>query len=230
VNSLAKSGAEFNYDYQRTSHGCCQMDTSVTPILDAARLMQGFSSPWFISGGWTIDLFLGYKTREHADIEIGIYRCDQAALQYQLSGWSFDKAIETPAGNRWDRWDHREDLRLPVHQIRAKRLTAGPAEFDFLLNERSDTHWTSRRHPGLARPLETVATISWLGVPALAPEIQLLFKAKQTRPKDQMDFESSLPRLTYIQRNWLAGALRRYHPDHAWLDAVANQCATERQT
>ena len=30
--------------------------------------MQGFSKPWFVAGGWALDLYLGHKTREHSDI------------------------------------------------------------------------------------------------------------------------------------------------------------------
>ena len=39
-----------------------------------AAHMDGFPAPWFVSGGWAIDLFLGRVTRDHSDIEIGIYR------------------------------------------------------------------------------------------------------------------------------------------------------------
>lgn len=199
------------------------MNPPFAPVVAAAALMQGFPGPWFVSGGWAIDLFLERVTRKHSDIEIGIYRRQQNLLWTQLSGWRLEKAIETPAGeksHRWDPWDQGEDLRLPIHQIRATAPTGDPAEVDFLLNERTDTHWVFRRHPDLQRPVEEVAIISSLGIPILAPEIQLLFKAKQTRAKDQADFESTLPRLTMVQRGWLADALQRYHADHAWLVAI----------
>jgi hypothetical protein len=165
-------------------------------VVAAAALMQGFPGPWFVSGGWAIDLFLDRVTRTHSDIEIGIYRRQQDALWRQLPGWSFEKAILAPAGeksHRWEPWERDEELRPPVHQIRATAPTGDPAGIDFLLNERTDTHWVFRRHPDLQRPVEEVAIISSLGIPILAPEIQLLFKAKQTRAKDQADFELTLP-------------------------------------
>ena len=34
-------------------------------------------APWFIAGGWAIDLFLGRKTREHADVDFALSRLDQ---------------------------------------------------------------------------------------------------------------------------------------------------------
>jgi Aminoglycoside-2''-adenylyltransferase len=186
-------------------------------ILDVANLMQGFGAPWFVSGGWAIDLFVGEVTREHSDIEIGIYRCDQHALWRQLPGRTLDKAIQTNDGGKWVPWPQDEELRLPVHQIRATCAHAACKEFEFFLNERTDTHWASRRHPGLLRGADEVASNSFLNIPILAPEIQLLFKAKKTRAKDQSDFEKAIPRLSRSQIQWLKAALREYHPDHPWL-------------
>jgi hypothetical protein len=62
--------------------------------------------------------------------------------------------------------------------------------------------------------------ISFLDIPIIAPEIQLLFKAKNTRPKDQADFERTLPHLNQPQIHWLARALEEHHPGHAWIDAL----------
>lgn len=69
-------------------------------ILEVAGIMRGFPAPWFISGGWAIDLFLGEVTRAHSDIEIGIFRCDQGALWRQLRGWTLEKAVDSIGGRR----------------------------------------------------------------------------------------------------------------------------------
>jgi hypothetical protein len=34
------------------------------------------SVPWWIAGGWALDLFLGQVSRSHADIDVGIFRAD----------------------------------------------------------------------------------------------------------------------------------------------------------
>jgi len=47
--------------------------------------MGKFDRPWFIAGGWAVDLFLGRVTRSHKDIEIAIVRADQGALRAYLS-------------------------------------------------------------------------------------------------------------------------------------------------
>lgn len=51
----------------------------------------------------------------------------------------------------------------------------------------------------------------------LAPEVQLLYKSKQPRPKDQADFEAVLPSLTGGQREWLRAALTIVSAGHPWL-------------
>lgn len=55
------------------------------------------------------------------------------------------------------------------------------------------------------------------GIPYLAPELVLLFKAKHARPKDQSDFDQTIPHMTPAQRAILAGLLARAHPGHRWL-------------
>jgi len=192
------------------------MGVTFDPIRSVAEIMRGFPHPWFVSGGWAIDLFLQHVTRDHSDIEIGIYRRDQQAIHQHLPGWTLEKVVQIPDGGNWVPWEESEQLNLPVHQVRAKRLQPEPLEFEFFLNECNETHWMSRRHPELIRPMDEIMMMSFLGIPILAPEIQLLFKAKQTRPKDQNDFDLMLPFLNPAQRRWLADALKQYYPDHSW--------------
>lgn len=53
--------------------------------------------------------------------------------------------------------------------------------------------------------------------PCLAPEIRLLYKAKNGRPKDETDFAAALPVLTKPQGQWLSDALSLvYGPAHPW--------------
>ena len=52
------------------------------------------------------------------------------------------------------------------------------------------------------------------GVPYLAPELQLLFKAKNHRLKDDLDAATVIPELTINQRTWLTQHLPT---GHAWL-------------
>src|ERR1700694_1145532 len=43
--------------------------------------------PWWIAGGWAIDLFVGHQTRPHDDIDIVVLRRDQRAVQEAMADW-----------------------------------------------------------------------------------------------------------------------------------------------
>jgi Aminoglycoside-2''-adenylyltransferase len=42
----------------------------------AATCFAALHVPWWIAGGWAIDLFLGRQTREHEDLDVLILRRD----------------------------------------------------------------------------------------------------------------------------------------------------------
>ena len=197
------------------------MHAAFEPILAVARVMEGFSGAWFVSGGWAIDLAAGRVTRVHEDLEVGILRADQALLRAHLAGWELCKAVATAEGEgEWVEWEPGEWLALPVHQVRARRKERDPHEFEVFLNEGNAREWRSRRHAGLSRAMEEACLRTPLGVPVLAPEIQLLYKAKYHRPKDDHDFHTALPVMTAEQRAWLRSAVEAYHPDDPWLPCL----------
>src|SRR6266571_6237524 len=99
------------------------------PVLEAADVMRGFPHPWYIAGGWAIDLYIGHETREHDDIDVAILRDDQAQLRTHLAPWTFEKVVD---GQRL-RWAEGEWLNLPVHEVHATSETQ--VRIEFLLNE-----------------------------------------------------------------------------------------------
>jgi hypothetical protein len=58
------------------------------------------------------------------------------------------------------------------------------------------------------------------GIPYLRPELVLLFKAKHARPKDQRDFDETIPHMTPAQRQTLGELLARARPGHHWLASL----------
>ncbi|MDP6778940.1 MAG: hypothetical protein QGI83_19460, partial [Candidatus Latescibacteria bacterium] len=54
-------------------------------VEDVADLMSDIDLPWWIAGGWAIDLFLERQTRDHGDTDILIRREDQLDVQAYLS-------------------------------------------------------------------------------------------------------------------------------------------------
>jgi PPOX class probable F420-dependent enzyme len=57
------------------------------PIARVAEVMRSFDARWFVSGGWAVDCWLGRQTREHADVDIGLFRDSESAIFEFLPGW-----------------------------------------------------------------------------------------------------------------------------------------------
>lgn len=74
-----------------------------------------------------------------------------------------------------------------------------------------------RRAAAVQRPLARAVVHTAAGLPVLAPEVVLLYKAKAPRAADEHDFTAARPHLGPEARAWLAAALRRCHPGHPWL-------------
>lgn len=85
------------------------------------------------------------------------------------------------------------------------------------LNDSEGDRWVYRRDRRVGRPLGEVVLRTREGLPYLAPEVQLLFKAKDPRPMDEWDLEAVLPILSRERRSWLDLAISKAHPDHPWL-------------
>src|SRR4051812_29642682 len=74
-----------------------RVDRTFAPVIELAAVMAGFDRPWFISGGWAIDLFVRRVTREHEDVEVGAFFPDQAAIRHHLAGWELFR----PEDGQW---------------------------------------------------------------------------------------------------------------------------------
>ncbi len=69
------------------------------------------------------------------------------------------------------------------------------------------------RYCFISRRWPEAVLITIRGVPYLAPELQLLFKSEDARPKDDVDAASVIPELEPEGRAWLA---HRLPADHGW--------------
>lgn len=96
-----------------------------------------------------------------------------------------------------------------------------------MLDESSDGLWHSRRHRSVTRPLSELGVFDGAGVWYLAAEVQLFYKAKAPRLKDEADFAAALPHLNDRQREWLRTAiLTAYGENNPWLMAL---CANSEE-
>lgn len=190
---------------------------------EAARLFARLTAPWWISGGWAIDLFLGRQTRQHDDIDIQFLRRDQRAVRALFDGWDIQAALPPPRDETWpfQFWRLDETLDTAIHDIWCRRTPAQPWALQLMLAEAQEDAWVFRRTPAITRPLAEIGCVTADGISHLAPEIQLLYKAKGLRPKDEADFTEALPALDRKRRQWLSNALAETHPDHPWLERLS---------
>jgi Aminoglycoside-2''-adenylyltransferase len=176
--------------------------------------LDGCHAPWWVAGGWALDLFLGWVTRPHHDVDVAILRRDQAVVQRHLADWSLHW-VEPRSGGKSHHWSAGEWLALPVHEIHGTHREGMTIEL--LLNEAQGEIWHFRRDQRIRRPLHLVGRRSSQVIPYLAPEVVLLYKAQEFRDSDAADFAMVQDDLDAEQRTWLAQAIRRVFGDHPWL-------------
>ncbi|HEX2022408.1 MAG TPA: GNAT family N-acetyltransferase, partial [Candidatus Thermoplasmatota archaeon] len=102
----------------------------------------------------------------------------------------------------------------------ARPRGAGGWSFEFLLSDRHGGDWVFPRDPRVRRPLWSLGRATDDGIPFLAPEVVLLFKAKRREPRDEADLAATLPLLPAGERRWLRDALEVAHPGHPWIGRI----------
>ncbi|MQA85546.1 MAG: amino acid transporter [Streptosporangiales bacterium] len=181
---------------------------------EVAAIFAGCQAPWWIAGGYAIQLAVGRTVREHTDIDVQVLRRDQLTVQQALPDWQWHAAA--PPGSLRP-WRPGERLEAGVHHIWCRPGPGQPWRIQIMLDESSADDWVSRRDPRIRRPITSLGRITTDGIPYLAPEIQLFYNAKAPQPKHETDFSAVLPILTGPQRQWLHNALRlTYGPLHPW--------------
>jgi hypothetical protein len=180
-------------------------------------LLSTVDAPWWIAGGWAIEFAVGKAFRPHGDIDVLLLRRDQLAAQHALPGWEW-WAADPPGVLR--PWATGEILPPEAHDIWCRPSADAPWRVQFMLDEADGDDWVSRRDPRIRRPIAELGRVTADGVPYLAPEIQLLYKAKGTRPKDEHDFRMMAPKLRPAQRQWLRDAITIAYGTHPWQDRL----------
>jgi hypothetical protein len=175
---------------------------------EAAALMSGFPGLWWVAAGWAIELHVGLKLREHSDVDILVLRDDQAAIRSQLPGWD----VRVAHGGKLEPWPAGHRLEPPRSGFWARSDPAGPWRLQFLLGEQEGDTWWYRRDPRIRLPIAEIGLRSPDGIPYLRPELTLLFKSKEPRERDEVDFDAVLPLLGPTERDRLAAWLPADHP------------------
>jgi aminoglycoside-2''-adenylyltransferase len=185
---------------------------------EAARLLAGVEAPWYVAGGWAIDLFLGGQRREHEDLEIAVpsSRFDEVVDALH----AFEFFVITGPREAMPLEAARDRLKQ-THQTWVREPAEGSWRLDVFREPSDGDTWICRRSPSITMPYARLVERTGAGVPYGRPEVILLYKAKHSlQPKNQKDFEATLPRLGRERRRWLRDALVLVHPEHPWVSSL----------
>ena len=173
---------------------------------------------WALAGGYAVEYFLGAAIREHADIDIAIFRDEQQQAQRWLSDWQL-YAADPPGTLR--PWRSDESLPYGIHDIWGHRHGVAAWQMQLMLLESAGAEWVSRRDRRI-RGMRDDLIVEYNRLPCIRIEVQLLYKARGRRPKDLLDFQASLPLLSDAAKHWLRENLLLAHPEgHYWLRALS---------
>lgn len=193
---------------------------------DILSLLENAPFKWWITGGWSIDLFLGKQTRSHFDIDVAIARSDQLGAQSYLRRWDFWSTRRDDEGDIiLERWKIGHTLDRDIPGVWARESKDAPWRYEFLFQEISDGVWTFRYNNSVQHSLENIGGYSSENVSILLPEISLLLKAVRLQDVDEEDFQRVLPRLNLGQCEQLSIDLSKIRSNHQWLSALSGQRA-----
>jgi hypothetical protein len=170
---------------------------------------------WCVIGGWALDLWLGFESRPHGDLEVALPRTQLQALCNALSDlepYSISQGDlrALPAGAA---------LAPARHQVRFLDVTENAWRLDVMLDPGDAETWIYRRDESLRAPRQQL--IGGRGsIPYMKPEVVLFFKAKAPREKDERDFELCLAHLPRDGQVWLSRCLQDHYPHHPWLQRL----------
>ncbi len=176
---------------------------------------------WWVGGGWALDLFIGRQTRPHGDLDVAVLRHDQHAVFSHLAGLGWD--LHVAAGGVLRPWRGEDWLGPGDNDVWCRLARGRPWALQLNLTDSDGDDWVFRRNPHVRRPLAELGHCTSGGLAYLRPEVILLFKAKEPRPKDEADFRLALPLLDQPARRWLHASLSVTHPGHPWLAVLASE-------
>lgn len=183
-------------------------------VQEAVAIFSDAPFRWWISGGYALELHLGRVWRTHDDVDVGVCRVDTPAVFRWLADW--DLWIAT-AGRLLPWNGHLLEANQNTNNVWARSAPNAPWRFDLTVGSGTPDRWEYRRDTTIQRTWGAALLEAPDGIPYLAPEIQLLFKSKDPRPKDHEDARLVVPMLDAEERRFLSDRLPAGHPWHSLL-------------
>lgn len=180
---------------------------------------------WWVAGGRAVDLFIGWESRPHEDLDLEMFRIDATRLFTVFDGWDFAAASEIgpeplKAGG---------DLSDDVYAVWIRQSVKDPWALEVMFADGDASSWRFRRDNSITMGGGRHVRTTPNGVPYGVPEIQLLYKSAQHRPKDDADLLRCLQLMSDGQRAWLRAAVARLEPEHPWIRVLEYSVIDHRE-
>ncbi|MFC5700383.1 nucleotidyltransferase domain-containing protein [Cohnella faecalis] len=198
--------------------GVKETDVINSPVLDNIEsVMKTFTRPWFIAGGWSIDLAVGEKTRNHKDMDICIFREDVEYALEHFQGW--DVHVAVPGEHRLERVNELGDLNPPRYCL---HLFKGDEFLEILLTERRKEEVIFRKNREINMHISDFIR-GHLPRLYVNPAWQLLFKSLSTREEDEHDFRVYRGRVKDTKsKKWLLDSMIKVKGNAEWIEKLRN--------
>lgn len=187
-----------------------------TPLELASRLSR-CPVAWAVAGGWALDLWRGQQFRPHDDIEISVSSAALGKVRECLPDHIFYAASKGALS------EISPAEPVKAHQFWVLDPVAAKWRVDVMIDPGDEQCWVYRRDPRIHVPRREMLARSDDDIPYLRPQAVLLFKAKDPRPKDEIDFLNSVPTLASCERDWLKHAVQTAHPGSRWLQRLESE-------
>ena len=175
---------------------------------EVVGLFADFPARWWISGGVALELHLGRSWRPHDDVDVGVLRGDAPELLQLLEGWD----IEVAAAGTLSPWDGSAlIMQQNQNNLWCRKGSDQPWCLDVTISEGTEEYWIFRRDTTVRILWDQAVQRTREGVPYLAPGPQLLYKSRDSRPKDDLDAREVIPHLTHEERAQLRRLLPAGH-------------------
>lgn len=213
------------------------------PLLRQLRaLFAEAEFPWALCGGYALEVFVGREIRPHGDIDLCLPETARAdVIAYLLDrGWRIHEyrgmgkvrpirsaADSEPGRNLMAsfgdvppvRFFSSDEEGLLYHQF-----IPGMTELNFIDLLFSPADEDGMTVCGVSCPLDR-AILLRAGLPVLAPEAALLYKAARADEETaRLDHAAVYPLMNAEQKRWLQAGLARLYPGgHAWRGPIAQE-------
>ena len=209
-------------------------------VYQANSILAGQTFEYAVCGGYAIDLFLGYESRKHGDIDIMAFWSDRDKIIKYMQNLDYEVYEMLGGGKGFHITDIRTQYKVKnnifcckkdcelvrfyesdekdIYVIDFERVWQSKLNFvEFIFNEKRDGDFLYSRNNAIKRNLKETILYN-KNIPYLAPEICLLYKSTDTaREGYQQDYELAVKRMSEEQKNWFEQALMVMNPNgHKW--------------